>query len=92
MTWIKISEGVYQKQIDPNPTEIVRLDDLQKQIAELQEEIDNLKSKLLTYPDGASEELKEAIDSWNGMRHADIEMFQIELDEKEKLYNTLKGI
>ena len=92
MTWIKISEGVYAKEASPDPAEVVRLDDLQKQIAELQSQIDSLNSQLLEYPDGADDRLKEAIDLWNAQNIEPIlSLKESELSEKERLLSEIEN-
>lgn len=66
MSWIKISDdngGTYGLEATPDPREIITVAGLNNEIAELDAQINSLAN--IPYPDGASAEVKEAIDIYN---------------------------
>ena len=82
--WLKLDDDHYALTPSPDPQEIVSISELTAQIEELQPQIDAIKD--LEYPEGASDEVKQAIDEWNMHKMGDragLESLKHELEEKK---------
>jgi hypothetical protein len=94
MSWLKISDkdgGVYAKEPDNDPEQIVSVAEIEAEIKELQARIDSVR--LIEIPKDASDEVKEAINYKNGMLIAtDIAPIQSQLEQKQQFLNELKAI
>ena len=63
MSWIQLDEDHWALEADPDPQEIVSISELDQQIADLEDQINGMTP--LEYPDGASSQMREAIDNYN---------------------------
>lgn len=85
MSWIKISDddgGIYAKEPENDPEQIVSVAEIEAEIKELQARIDSIH--LIDIPKDASDEIKEAINYKNGMLVAtDIVPMQSRLEQKQ---------
>jgi chromosome segregation ATPase len=88
--WEKAIKEAFEKSDDPNivwkyeaKRSEIWLDKLEQNIKTLQEQIDNA-SKMIEYPEGASDEVKQAIDEHN-MTVGDVEEIEKQKTELERI-------
>lgn len=92
MGWIKISDedgGVYAKEPDNDPEQIVSVAELEAEIAELQERIKDAEANLIPIPDKADDRVAEAINDKNGFLVGEKILFDGWLAEKQQLLKSL---
>ncbi len=92
MSWIKISDddgGVWADEALPDPKRIVKVVELLMEIEELQNNIDAIS--LLEYPQGASDNLREAIDNWNNEKSSYLNGYILELADKKEILKQING-
>lgn len=91
MSWLKISDkdgGVYAKEPDNDPEQIVSVAEIEAEIKELQARIDSVH--LIEIPKDASDEIKTIINEKNGFLVAnDIAPLQNELEQKQLLLSEI---
>lgn len=94
MSWLKISDkdgGVYAKEPDNDPEQIVSVAEIEAEIKELQARIDSVR--LIEIPKDASDEVKKAIDLYNQQNGiGDKAVLDAELQPKLKLLTELKTL
>lgn len=93
MGWIKISDedgGIYAKEPENDPEQIVSVAEIEAEIKELQARIDNIR--FIKVPVGVNEEVVEAIDFYNQQNAlGDKIMLDTLLGSKTKLLAELKA-
>lgn len=81
MSWEEVSPGVWRK-VEKQEI-VVDVNELQRRLAEIQAEKQEILSQFLTYPEDASDEIKQAIDLYNqsefGPRLADLESEELRI-------------
>lgn len=78
MEYVKIDENTYKSVTE----KVYHIDEIQKEIDDLRKDITDSKNRKLEYPEGVSNDMKQAIDTWNN----DLNM-QVELLEQDKIEN-----
>lgn len=96
MAWIKISDedgGVYALEPDPDPAVIVSVEEIEAEIAELQERIKAAEANLLPCPEKADERLADVIRFYNEQNVLrDKIALEIKVGDKIELLNKLKAL
>lgn len=93
MSWLKISDkdgGVYAKEPDNDPEQIVSVAEIEAEIKELQARIDSVH--LIEIPKDASDEVAMLIAQANEFPTGEKFMFETRLKDKQNLLNELKAL
>ena len=85
MAWIEIAPGIYAKEADPDPEEIVNVNELKKQYHELEKELEEI---IVEIPKGADEKVRKAIEVYNEMASAPI---AAEMERIAERYKEITG-
>ena len=93
MGWIKISDedgGVYAKEPDNDPEQIVSVAEIEAEIAELERRIASVH--LIEVPKGASEEVATIVNEKNGNLIAtEITPLQLQIERKQIFLDEVKN-
>lgn len=93
MSWLKISDkdgGVYAKEPDNDPEQIVSVAEIEAEIKELQARIDSVH--LIEIPKDASDEVAMLVAQANEFPTGEKIMFETRLRDKQDLLNELKAL
>lgn len=96
MAWIKISDedgGVYALEPDPDPAVIVSVEEIEAEIAELQERIKAAEANLIPVPEKADARVAEAVGLYNEQNALREKIaIEIKVGDKIELLNKLKAL
>lgn len=95
MAWIKISDedgGVYAREPEPDPVEVITIADIEAEIAELRERIRAAETNLIPVPEKADARVAEVVNEKNGFWVAtEIVPLQIQMEQKLAFYSEVKN-